>query len=179
MRLSLCRLRALASLAKLKIGKHRLELAEARENAGAGRLRQAVCDEAEHLLSSFDFWCGVVKRKKGKDSPFGRVRKVEAEVGYTAIPVGSRHRYDVGGRAFVSSCGQPRRTTTLPAAFVNSTRISIRIITMTPLKMTALRLYHLQVAAAAVTRSCAQQATACAQTRLPHLEQLLKICTSC
>jgi hypothetical protein len=27
-----------------------------------------------------------------------RVRKVEAEVGYTAIPVGSKHRYDVGGR---------------------------------------------------------------------------------
>ena len=48
-------------MVELAIGKHRPELAEARENAGAGLLRQAVCDEAEHLLSSFDLWCGVVR----------------------------------------------------------------------------------------------------------------------
>lgn len=107
-------------MAELAIGKHRLELAEARENAGAGLLRQAVCDEAEHLLSGFDFWCGIVRQRRVKiESPreFERLR----------LRSGTR-RYQWGAStammsvvaAFVSSCGQPRRTTALPAAFVSS-----------------------------------------------------------
>ena len=57
-------------MVKLTISSHSQEHNGACEIAGAGHLRQAVCDEAEHVLVSFR--SVALEVKEGKDSPRGQ-----------------------------------------------------------------------------------------------------------
>lgn len=105
---------ALTAGVKLAIGNHSPERNGACENAGAGHLRQAVCDEAEHLLVSFrSAGLGV---KESKDSPRGQ------RLGDLRLRSDTRREGGASPKAMmsvgaflVSSCGQPRRATALPA----------------------------------------------------------------